>query len=293
MILGNGRAIFHEKRAKRSRQGDSNPRRRKYRATGDSRGAGPIPGSRGKPRFTRVGRGSGSAGQPELQGLRIGEPDATGNRGGHGTERQGQSTGQPGLRLAEPGRRGQRATEVHVQPETGRRQQRETGVASGSTNLRWYRATGVTDESGNEFQGAPGDRSFHETLGNRCFEKSAGNCRFQPTAERLAQGNGGGTRTGSGSASSQALCDDDIGKLSSGSRSQVFEEFGQKGARSRKGSRPLRFSTRSRARRFWLNNSRGFHPKYEWRRESDLTAAIPVAACVGDFSLVKSRNHGA
>jgi hypothetical protein len=162
MILGNGRAIFHEKRAKRSRQGDSNLRPRKHRATGDSRGAGPIPGSRGKPRFTRVGRGSRSAGQPELQGLRIGEPDATGNRGGHGTERPARAPGNRGQ--GQPNRGGadsgqprstssrQRATSSNGRPELQavRRICGGTGQPASptraETNFWKRRATGTSTE---------------------------------------------------------------------------------------------------------------------------------------------------
>jgi hypothetical protein len=243
MILGNGRAIFHEKRAKRSRQGDSNPRRRKRRATGDSGGAGPIPGGRGKPRFTRVGRGSGSAGRPELQGPRIGEPDATGNRGGHGTERRAKDAGQPVFRASRTGEaraagnRGPRATGNEPPAATGNRSCRRVDESEVVPGDRRHQT------SGNEFREAPGNRSFRGASGNRGSEKSAGNRRFQSTAGRLAQGNDDGTRTGSGGASSQASGDGDTGKLSSGSRSQIFEEFGQKGARSCKGPRPLRFWT--------------------------------------------------
>jgi hypothetical protein len=152
MILCNGRAIFHEKRAKRSRHRDSNLRRRKCRATGDSGGAGPIPGSRGKPRFARVGRSSGSAGQPEFQELRIGEPDATGNRGGHGTERCAKGDGQPKSTASRTG--DARAAGNRGPRKTGNepRQQRATGVAVGSTNLRWYRETGVTKRAETNFR---------------------------------------------------------------------------------------------------------------------------------------------
>jgi len=214
-----------EKRAKRSRQGDSNPRRRKHRATGNSGGAGPIPGSSGKPELARVGRSSGGAGQPETQELRIGEPDASGNRSGHGTERRARGTGQPEFRASRTGKSGAAGNRGSRRTGSETQQQRATGVAGDSTNRGGSGQPGLP-KSGNEFQEAAGDRGFHGTPGNRSSGKNPGNRRFQRAACRLAQGNGDGTRAGSGGASSQALSDVDTGKLGSGSRSCGLRFFG-------------------------------------------------------------------
>jgi hypothetical protein len=208
--------------------------------TGNSGGAGPIPGSSGKPELARVGRSSGGAGQPETQELRIGEPDAEGNRSGHGTERRARSTGQPEFRASRTGESGAAGNRGSRRTGSETQQQRATGVAGDSTNRGGSGQPGLP-KSGNEFQEAAGDRGFHGTPGNRSSGKNPGNRRFQRAACRLAQGNGDGTRAGSGGASSQALSDVGTRKLGSGSRSQIFEQFGQKGAKSRKGLRPLRF----------------------------------------------------
>lgn len=108
-----------------------------------------MPGNRNSRGFgsgSRTPRETGADTEPS------GAPGATGNR----------SPGQ-----AEPGRRGQRATEVHEQPETRRRQQRATGVAGESTNLRWYRATGVTGEAETNFRKcrATGTSTEHRATG--------------------------------------------------------------------------------------------------------------------------------
>jgi hypothetical protein len=173
MILCNGRAIFHEKGAKRSRRRDSNLLCRKHRATGDSGGAGPIPGSRGKPKLARVGRSSGAAGRPETQGFRIGKPAATGNRSGHGTERQARNAGQPEFRDSRTGGSGNSG-----RPRF-RTNRKRCGAATGD------RSCGRIDES----EAGPGDRNCRRAETN--FRKQRAT---EASTERRATGVTGNAR---------------------------------------------------------------------------------------------------
>jgi hypothetical protein len=65
---------------------------------------------------------------------------------------------------------------------------RSNGQPELQADRRIYGGSGQPElpESGNEFQEATGDRSFHGAPGDRGSGKSPGNWRFQSTAGRLA-----------------------------------------------------------------------------------------------------------
>lgn len=171
----------------------------------------------------------------EVSGNRVDAEGALGNR----------SFGSIGRVSGVPGNRDSRRTGSEVQAASGNRRCRSIDEFKAAPGDRGRQ------EVGKRIQGTPGNWSFAEAPGDRRLpgrNRATGESQRDPGNRkshrrvRFAQGNGYGTRAGSGSASSQASGDGGIGKLGSGSRSQFFEKFGQKGAKSRKGLRPLRFS---------------------------------------------------
>lgn len=217
MILCNGRAIFHEKRAERSLKG--------IRAGGQE-----APGNRG---FRTAGTETQEQRATEVQEDRIETGEAPGNRSFEGLGRVS----------GVPGNRDSRRTGSEDQAAAGNRSCRRLDEFKAATGNR------SRQEIGNEFQElrATGVLREHRATGASRGNRATGTSReIQATGNlsgggKFAQGNGDGTRAGSGSASSQALSDGGIGKLGSGSRSRIFAKFGQKRAESRKGLRPLRF----------------------------------------------------
>ena len=152
MILCNGRAIFHEKRAERSLKG--------IRA-----GSQEAPGNRG---FRAVGTETQEQRATEVQEDRIETGEAPGNRSFEGL---GRVSGVPGNRHSRrTGSEGQAAAGNRGVQET-RRIQGGNGQPESSGNRK--RISGTLGDWSSE--GAPGDRGFQEERGDPDLQRNPGN----------------------------------------------------------------------------------------------------------------------